>query len=180
VSLSKRYFWQHERHPKIGTTNFGCISHHSARVRKQKTLKILCFVLYVEDYHKLTQTQFLIQSPLDNLASVLTSFPQKSHFTFRYSHSPGESVGISSCIANGHSLSKHVHRQQNVPISHKKWLHYKLDCLSFIPEEEWGPSGNATRESVRLIIIHPISTFDAGWQPEILSPIARLPAGLVL
>ena len=26
--------------------------------------------------------------------------------------------------------------------------------------------------------IHPISTFDVGWQPEILSPIARLPAGL--
>ena len=25
---------------------------------------------------------------------------------------------------------------------------------------------------------HPISTFDVGWQPEILSPIARLPAGL--
>ena len=24
----------------------------------------------------------------------------------------------------------------------------------------------------------PISTFDVGWQPEILSPIARLPAGL--
>ena len=28
------------------------------------------------------------------------------------------------------------------------------------------------------IIEHPISTFDVGWQPEILSPIARLPAGL--
>jgi hypothetical protein len=26
--------------------------------------------------------------------------------------------------------------------------------------------------------IHPISAFDAGWQPEILFPIARLPAGL--
>ena len=26
--------------------------------------------------------------------------------------------------------------------------------------------------------MHPISTFDVGWQPEILSPIARLPAGL--
>ena len=25
---------------------------------------------------------------------------------------------------------------------------------------------------------HPISTFDVGWQPEILSPIARLPAEL--
>ena len=28
------------------------------------------------------------------------------------------------------------------------------------------------------LILHPISTFDVGWQPEILSPIARLPAGL--
>ena len=50
--------------------------HHSARVRKQKSLKILCFVICVEDYHKLTQTQFLIQSPLGNLTSMLikTSF----------------------------------------------------------------------------------------------------------
>jgi hypothetical protein len=47
VSLSKR------RHPKIGRTNFGGILHHSARERKQKTLKILCFVICVEDYHKL-------------------------------------------------------------------------------------------------------------------------------
>jgi transcription elongation factor Elf1 len=28
---------------------------------------------------------------------------------------PGESVGMSSCIVCGYSLSKHVHRQQNVP-----------------------------------------------------------------
>ena len=37
VSLSKR------RHPKIGKTSFGGILHHSARERKQKTLKILNF-----------------------------------------------------------------------------------------------------------------------------------------
>ena len=30
----------------------------------------------------------------------------------------------------------------------------------------------------RSVTDHPISTFDVGWQPEILSPIARLPAGL--
>jgi hypothetical protein len=30
----------------------------------------------------------------------------------------------------------------------------------------------------RMLAHHPISAFDAGWQPEILSPIARLPAGL--
>ena len=30
----------------------------------------LCFVICVEDYHKLTQTQFLIQSPLGNLTSA--------------------------------------------------------------------------------------------------------------
>ena len=41
-------------------------------VRKQKTLKILCFVRCVEDYHKLTETHFFIQSPLGNLTSVLT------------------------------------------------------------------------------------------------------------
>jgi hypothetical protein len=29
-------------------------------------------VMCAEDYHKLTQTQFLIQSSLDNLTSVLT------------------------------------------------------------------------------------------------------------
>jgi hypothetical protein len=69
----KQRFCQHERHPKIGRTNFGGILHHGARARKQKTLKILCFVVCVEDYHKLTQTQFLIQSPpLDNLTSMLT------------------------------------------------------------------------------------------------------------
>jgi hypothetical protein len=28
--------------------------------------------------------------------------------------------------------------------------------------------------------LHPISAFDAGWQPEILSPIARLPSRVVL
>jgi hypothetical protein len=36
-------------------TNFGGILHHGARARKQKTLKILCFVICVEDYHKLIQ-----------------------------------------------------------------------------------------------------------------------------
>jgi hypothetical protein len=47
-------------------TNFGGILHHSARLRKQKTLKILGFVLCVEDNHKLAKTQFLIQSPWTN------------------------------------------------------------------------------------------------------------------
>jgi hypothetical protein len=48
-------------------TNFDGILYHSARVykRKQKTLKILGFVICVEDYHK--ETQFLIRSPLGNL-----------------------------------------------------------------------------------------------------------------
>jgi hypothetical protein len=37
-------------------------------VRGNKKLqKNLCFVKCVEDYHKLTKTQFLIQSPLGNL-----------------------------------------------------------------------------------------------------------------
>ena len=45
--------------------------HHSARARKQKTLKILCFVIWVEDYHKLTQTKFLIQSSLGNLMLIV-------------------------------------------------------------------------------------------------------------
>jgi hypothetical protein len=35
---------------KIGITNFSSIFHHSARVRKQ----ILCFVICVKDYNKLT------------------------------------------------------------------------------------------------------------------------------
>ena len=39
---------------------------HRARIRKQKTLKILDFLICVEDYHKQTRTQFLIQSPLGN------------------------------------------------------------------------------------------------------------------
>ena len=46
--------------------------HRSVCVRKQETLKIVCFAIGVEDYHKLTQRQFLIQSPLDNLTSVFT------------------------------------------------------------------------------------------------------------
>ena len=41
----------------------------------EKTLEILCFVICVEDYHKLTQTQFLIESPLGNLTSVLKKPP---------------------------------------------------------------------------------------------------------
>ena len=56
--LSKSYFLPGGRdHPKIGITNFGCILPHSARVRKQNALKILCFVICVEDYRKLTQTR---------------------------------------------------------------------------------------------------------------------------
>jgi hypothetical protein len=48
VSLTKPRFCQHERHPKIRATNFDVIFHHSARVRKQETFKILDFViLYV-------------------------------------------------------------------------------------------------------------------------------------
>ena len=66
VSSLSRFRPQHGLHPKIGRTNFGGILHHSARLRKQKTLKILGFVLYVEDYHKLTNTQFLTQSPSTN------------------------------------------------------------------------------------------------------------------
>ena len=69
ISELKRRFCQHERHAKIGITNFGAILHHSARVRKQETLKIFCHTVCVEDYLKLTQTQFLIQSPLGNLTS---------------------------------------------------------------------------------------------------------------
>jgi hypothetical protein len=38
VSLSKRPFFQHGRHPKIGITNFGGILHHSLRIGKQKAL----------------------------------------------------------------------------------------------------------------------------------------------
>jgi hypothetical protein len=44
------------RHPKIRVSNFGSILH-------QKTLKIKYFIVCVEDYHKLIQSQFLIQSP---------------------------------------------------------------------------------------------------------------------
>jgi hypothetical protein len=69
--ISKRRFCQHGCHPKIAVTNFGRILHHITRVRKQNTLKILYFVRCVEDYRKLTQTQFLIQSLLGNLTSVL-------------------------------------------------------------------------------------------------------------
>jgi hypothetical protein len=43
VSLSKRRFCQNGRRPKISITNFGGILHHSARIRKQKTLKIILF-----------------------------------------------------------------------------------------------------------------------------------------
>jgi hypothetical protein len=43
--------------PKISITNIGGILHRSAHVRKQGTLKTLCFVICVEDYHKLTQKQ---------------------------------------------------------------------------------------------------------------------------
>jgi hypothetical protein len=65
----------------LSLTNFDSILHHCARVRKQKTLRILRFVLLrlltvvirIEDHHKLTQTQFLIQSPLGNLTFVLTN-----------------------------------------------------------------------------------------------------------
>jgi hypothetical protein len=67
--LSKRIFCERERRPKIKTTNFGGILHHNART--SKNFKILWFVICVENYHKLIQTHFLIQSPLGNLTSVL-------------------------------------------------------------------------------------------------------------
>ena len=61
----------HQHSWKLGKlaeiTHFDGILHHSARARKQKTLKILCFVICVEDYNKLTKTQFLIQFSLGNL-----------------------------------------------------------------------------------------------------------------
>ena len=40
ASLSKRHFCQHGRHLKTGITNFSGILHHSARARKQKTLRL--------------------------------------------------------------------------------------------------------------------------------------------
>ena len=43
----------------------------SACVRKQKVLKIFCFVICVEDYHELIQTQFLIHCHIGNLTSPL-------------------------------------------------------------------------------------------------------------
>jgi hypothetical protein len=46
------------RHSKIGTHNFDSILHHCAPVGEQKSLKILCFVPCVEDYHKLINTIF--------------------------------------------------------------------------------------------------------------------------
>jgi hypothetical protein len=66
VSLCKRHFCQYGHHPKIGMTNFRGILHHSARVRKQS------FVICFEDYYTCTDTQFFIQSALENLTSVLT------------------------------------------------------------------------------------------------------------
>jgi hypothetical protein len=44
VILSKPRFCQHGRRQKIGVSNFWRHLHHSARVRKQKTSKIFCFV----------------------------------------------------------------------------------------------------------------------------------------
>jgi hypothetical protein len=67
VSLSKQRFYQHGRHTKIGITNFGDIFHHIARVRKQKTLKILCFVVSKKDLpssRKRFQFLFISSSPL--------------------------------------------------------------------------------------------------------------------
>ena len=43
---------------EIAVANFAAILHDSASARKQKSLKILCFVICVEDYHKLTNTVF--------------------------------------------------------------------------------------------------------------------------
>ena len=54
---------QHGPHPKIGRTHFGGILYLNAHIRKQNTLKILCFVICVDDHHKLVQPQFLIHPP---------------------------------------------------------------------------------------------------------------------
>ena len=48
-------------------------------------------------------------------------------------------------------------------------------CHSSVASTRAKPTGFLARLAA---IFHPISTFDVGWQPEILSPIARLPAGL--
>ena len=58
---------------KISITNIRGILHHSAHVRKQTTIKILCFVICVEEYHKLTQTRFLFQSPSAILSSLISA-----------------------------------------------------------------------------------------------------------
>jgi hypothetical protein len=62
----------HGRHPEISRTNFGGILHHSARLRKQKTLKILDFVKYVEDYPQTDKNTVFNPVPLDELTSVST------------------------------------------------------------------------------------------------------------
>ena len=51
--------------PKVGRTNFDGVLHHSACVRKEKTLKS-----YVLSCALNTNTVFLIQSTLGNLTSV--------------------------------------------------------------------------------------------------------------
>jgi hypothetical protein len=50
--------------PKIDRTNFGGILYHSPRVKKQKTLKILCFVICVEDYQKLATDTNIVFNPV--------------------------------------------------------------------------------------------------------------------
>jgi hypothetical protein len=58
---------------KISIANIRGILHRSAHVRKQTTIKILCFVMCVEEYHKLTQTRFLFQSPSAILSSLISA-----------------------------------------------------------------------------------------------------------
>ena len=66
-------FCQNGRRPTIGTTNFKGILHHSYFLCKEaKNFKNLMFC---EDYHKLIQTQFLIQSPLGMQSGVHVEKP---------------------------------------------------------------------------------------------------------
>jgi hypothetical protein len=64
TNVRKRRFCEHERRPKVVilVTHFGGVLPSALACKEEKkqktTLKIVCFVTSVEDYHKLTQTQF--------------------------------------------------------------------------------------------------------------------------
>jgi hypothetical protein len=90
-------------------------------VRKQKTLKILFFVAGVEDYHKLAQTQFLIQSSFGNLTSVPnTIFPC--------------SLTILPMVHSGHRLIRHqsINPLTFRLIKHKKKFWKKSQAAGFV------------------------------------------------